>query len=196
MATHDPGPVLETVRLRLRPWRDADAGPFAVVNADPRVAEHLPAPLERPASDALLARIRAHFARHGFGLWAAETRAEERLLGFVGLQWVPFEAPFTPCVEAGWRLHPDCWGQGLATEGARAALRFGFEALGLEQIVAFTVPANGASRRVMAKLGMRHDPAGDFDHPALPAGHSLRRHVLYRLRRDEPHGRAHAGEGP
>lgn len=116
-------------------------------------------------------------------------------MGFVGLQRVPFVARFTPCVEIGWRLQPDCWGRGLATEGARAAIRFGFETLGLEEIVAFTVPANGASLRVMAKLGMRRDPADDFDHPALPAGQPLRRHVLFRLQRDEPRGRARAGEG-
>jgi RimJ/RimL family protein N-acetyltransferase len=104
-------------------------------------------------------------------------------LGFIGLSVPSFDAPFTPCVEVGWRLATDCWGQGLATEGAREIVHHGFTALGLEEIVSFTVPANAKSRRVMEKLGMTHNSVDDFDHPRLPAGHPLRRHVLYRLNR-------------
>jgi RimJ/RimL family protein N-acetyltransferase len=149
------------------------------------VAEFLHAPLSREESDALIARIEAHFDEHGFGLWAVEVPGVAPLAGFVGLSVPRFEARFTPCVEIGWRLAPACWGSGYATEGARAALDFGFGELGLEEIVSFTVPANTRSRRVMEKLGMSHRAEDDFDHPALPEGHRLRRHVLYRLARAE-----------
>jgi RimJ/RimL family protein N-acetyltransferase len=173
---------IETKRLLLRGWRDADREPFARMNADPRVMEYQPALLTRPESDALVDRIEAHFAEHGFGLWAAELQATGEFVGYVGLAVPRFEAHFTPCVEIGWRLAAEYWGQGLATEGARAALRDGFDELGLNEIVSFTVPENVRSRRVMEKLGMTHDPADDFEHPLLPEGHPLRRHVLYRMR--------------
>lgn len=173
-------PQLRTERLLLRRWRDDDRAPFAALNADPRVTEFLPAPLSRADSDALVDRIEAHFAAHGFGLWAVEVPGEIPFAGFVGLAVPAFEAAFTPCVEVGWRLAAACWGRGYASEGARAALAFGFAQLALAEIVSFTVPANVRSRRVMERLGMTRDPADDFDHPALPDGHPLRRHVLYR----------------
>ena len=153
------------------------------MNADPRVTEFLPTPLDRPASDALVARVEAHFQKHGFGLWAVEIRGSGSFAGFVGLQTPPFEAPFTPCVEIGWRLAPETWGKGYATEAALAVIHHGFTTLGLQEILSWTVPANVRSQRVMAKLGMTHDPRDDFDHPLLSEGHPLRRHVLYRLRR-------------
>lgn len=174
---------VRTARLLLRRWCASDRDPFAALNADPRVAEHLPSVLSRAESDALATRIEAHFDAHGFGLWAVEVPGELSFAGFVGLSVPGFDAPFTPCVEIGWRLGADCWGRGYATEGARAALDVGFRVLGLDEIVSFTVPANLRSRRVMAKLAMTRDPADDFEHPALPAGHPLRRHVLYRLAR-------------
>ncbi|MBL8673403.1 MAG: GNAT family N-acetyltransferase [Rhodospirillales bacterium] len=177
------GPSLETARLRLRPWAARDLAPFAAMNADPRVMEHFPGTLTRAESDALVARIEEHFVRHGFGLWAIEVAADGAFAGFTGLAVPRFEAPFTPCVEIGWRLAPAHWGQGYATEAAQAALAFGFKTAGLEEIVSFTVPANLPSRRVMERLGMTRRPEDDFDHPALPSGHELRRHVLYRLRR-------------
>jgi RimJ/RimL family protein N-acetyltransferase len=129
-------------------------------------------------------QIDAHFDRRGFGLWAVELLETRELGGFVGLSVPSFDAPFTPCVEIGWRLARLCWGRGYATEAARAALSFGFERLGLEQIVSFTVPANLRSRRVMERLGMHRDAAADFEHPGLPPGHPLRPHVLYRLDRE------------
>ena len=178
-----PPPELTTERLRLRRWRPEDLEPFAAINADPLVAEHFPSLLSRHESDALAARIEAHFAEHGFAQWAVEIPGEAPFAGFIGLSVPRFEAHFTPCVEIGWRLAASCWGRGYATEGAHAALAFGFEALGLEEIVSFTVPANVRSRRVMEKLGMRRDPADDFEHPLLPPGHRLRQHVLYRLAR-------------
>lgn len=177
-----PPPDLRTERLLLRQWRHDDLAPFADLNADRRVMEHFPAPFSRAESDDMVDRLRAHFSAWGFGLWAVEVVGGPSFIGFAGLCRPRFEAPFTPCVEVGWRLGAAHWGRGYATEAARAAVAFGFAHAGLEEIVSFTVPGNHRSRRVMEKLGMRHDPADDFDHPSLPAGHPLRRHVLYRLR--------------
>lgn len=174
---------LTTERLLLRRWKPADRAGFALLNADPRVVEFLPAALSCEASDQVADRIESHFAQHGFGLWAVEINGVASFAGFVGLSIPRFEAHFTPCVEVGWRLASEHWGRGYATEGARAAVAFGFRELGLEEIASFTVPENVRSRRVMEKVGMSHDSAGDFDHPALPEGHRLRRHVLYRLAR-------------
>jgi ribosomal-protein-alanine N-acetyltransferase len=177
------GPILTTARLRLRQWREEDLAPFAALNADPQVMEFFPKVLTRAESDAVAGRIRDHFARHGFGLWAVEAPGAADFVGFVGLAVPSFEAHFTPCVEIGWRLGREHWGHGYATEAASAALAFGFGARALDEIVAFTVPANIASRRVMGRLGMRRLPADDFEHPAIAEGHPLRPHVLYRLRR-------------
>jgi RimJ/RimL family protein N-acetyltransferase len=177
------GPILTTARLRLRQWREEDLAPFAALNADPQVMEFFPKVLTRAESDAVAGRIRDHFARHGFGLWAVEAPGAADFVGFVGLAVPSFEAHFTPCVEIGWRLAREHWGHGYATEAASAALAFGFGARALEEIVAFTVPANIPSRRVMGRLGMRRLPSDDFEHPAIPDGHPLRSHVLYRLRR-------------
>lgn len=175
--------VLQTDRLILRDWRESDRQPFSEINADPRVMESMPAPLSPEESDLLVDQIESHMQSHGFGLCAVELRQNHAFIGFIGLAVPSFQAQFTPCVEVGWRLSADHWGQGLATEGAREMIRYAFEVLGLDEVVSFTVPANLGSRRVMEKLGMTHDPADDFDHPKLPEGHPLRRHVLYRLRR-------------
>ena len=126
--------------------------------------------------------IEAHFREHGFGLCAVELRQNHSFVGFIGLAVPKFQASFNPCVEIGWRLSPEYWGQGLATEGAREVVRYAFGDLGLKDLVSFTIPGNGRSRLVMEKLGMTHNPADDFDHPNLPQEHPLRRHVLYRLR--------------
>jgi RimJ/RimL family protein N-acetyltransferase len=172
--------MIETNRLQLRHWRTEDLPAFAAMNADPRVVEFLPKALDRAESDARAARIRQHFAIHGFGLWAVEVPGVADFIGFVGLSIAEFEAHFTPCVEVGWRLAHEYWGLGYATEAARAALDFGFNRLALKEIVSFTVPANRRSRAVMERIGMTRTPADDFDHPSLPEGHRLRRHVLYR----------------
>lgn len=173
-------PEIGAARLRLRAWREEDRPAFAALNADPRVMEHLHGLLSRRESDALVDRIEAHFGLHGFGLWAVELRDAACFAGFVGLSVPRFEAHFTPCVEVGWRIAHEHWGQGFATEAATAALAFGFERLGLEEIVSFTVPANLRSRGVMDRIGMTHEPADDFDHPMFDASHRLSRHVLYR----------------
>jgi RimJ/RimL family protein N-acetyltransferase len=177
----DPS-TLVTGRLILRPWREADFVPYAAINADPRVMEHYPKTLTRAESDAGALRIKARFEEQGWGLWAMELRATGTFVGFTGLQKPPFEAHFTPCVEIGWRVAFAHWGQGLAPEAARAALAYGFEDLGLTEIVAMTATQNLRSMRVMEKIGMTRDPADDFDIPVLPEGHRLRRHVLYRTR--------------
>jgi RimJ/RimL family protein N-acetyltransferase len=176
-------PELRTKRLILRRWISEDREPFAILNADPAVMEHFPATLSRAESDALADRIEAHFAKHAFGLWAVEIPGVAPFVGYVGLSAPSFQAHFTPCVEVGWRLARDHWGKGYATEGARAALAFGFEQLHLDEIVSFTTSANLRSRRVMERIGMGHSLADDFDHPGLPEGHPLRRHVLYRIGR-------------
>ncbi len=180
--------TLSTPRLILRPWRDADVDAFAAMFGDPAVMEFLmPAP-DRAAIEAIVGRVRAHFAQHGFGWWAAELKApgnktSGQFIGFIGLSHVPFEAHFTPAVEIGWRLASAHWGKGYATEGAKAALAAGFTRLGLQEIVSFTVPANRRSWHVMQRIGMTHHEADDFDHPRLAEGDPLRRHVLHRISR-------------
>lgn len=176
---------LTTPRLLLRQWREADRAPFADLNADPEVMAHFPSLLTRAESDALAERIAAGLSEWGWGLWAVEVADTGEFAGFIGINRTLFEAPFTPAVEIGWRLARAHWGQGLATEGARAALDHGFGSLGLDEIVSFTVPGNRRSQRVMEKLGMHRDPADDFEHPSIAAGDPLRRHLLYRLARSE-----------
>lgn len=187
MAAAVPGPAgssappttIEGARLRLRPWRDEDRAPFAAMNADPAVMRHFPATLSRADSDAMLDRIRAHHAAHGWGFWCVESREGGAFLGMVGLQGIPWQARFTPAIEIGWRIAPPFQRRGFAEEAARLALRFGFGTLALAEIVAFTIPANAPSWRLMEKLGMAAD--GMFDHPRLPQGHPMRPHRLYRL---------------
>jgi len=168
-------------RVILREWREADREDFAAMNADPAVMRHFPAMLSRAESNALLDRIQAHHATHGFGVWAVE--ADGALAGMCGLLRVAFEAPFTPAVEIAWRLRPAFQGRGLAAEAASMALVEGFGRLGLERIVAFTVPANEPSWRLMERLGMRR--GGCFGHPRLPADHPLHAHVWYLLDRQD-----------
>jgi RimJ/RimL family protein N-acetyltransferase len=182
--------TLTTPRLLLRPWRDDDVDAFAAMFDDPAVMEFLMpargrmsafADADHAAINAIVGRVRAHFDRHGFGWWAAELRETGAFIGFIGLSYIPFEAHFTPAVEVGWRLASAYWGQGYATEGARASLEAGFTQLSLSEIVSITVPANARSRRVMERIGMARAPADDFDHPRLAEGDPLRRHVLYRI---------------
>lgn len=172
--------TLDTARLILRRWRDDDGGPFAALNADPVVMEHFVAPMTREQSDDFVDRIEAHFDEHGWGLWAVEVKSTGSFAGFIGL-WPPNWKP--ELVEVGWRLAHEFWGHGYAPEGAAAVVADGFDRLGLEEIVSFTAMANERSQRVMQKIGMTRDPSDDFDHPNVPEGHPLRRHVLYRQRR-------------
>jgi RimJ/RimL family protein N-acetyltransferase len=170
---------LRGARVTLRQWRNADHAAFAQLNADPVAMEFFPSTLSPEESDAMVQRCHDAIAERGWGFWCLEIGGA--CAGFTGLNVPTFEAPFMPGVEIGWRLHPRYWGHGYATEAARLALDYGFGALRLQEIVSFTAVANVRSRAVMERIGMRHDAAGDFDHPRLPPGHRLRRHVLYRL---------------
>ncbi len=176
-------PTLRTERLLLRPWRAEDRDALWAMQSDPAVMEFLMPVPDRAASDAVADRIARHFADHGFGLWVVEVPGVTPFAGYCGLVHVPYVAHFTPAVEIGWRFLRASWGHGYATEAARACLRHGFDVLGLDEIIALTVPANRRSRAVMERLGMIHDPSDDFDIPTVPEGHRLRHHVLYRLPR-------------
>lgn len=175
--------MIRTERLLLRSWRPTDRDRFAEMNADAEVMEHFPSTLDRAASDGLADRAQQHLDEHGWGLWAVEAIGDESFVGFTGLAVPRFEAPFTPCVEVGWRLGVEHWGKGYATEAARAALSVAFGKLDLDEVVSFTAVGNTRSRQVMERLGMVEDT--EFDHPALSdpdvEGHHLCRHVLYRL---------------
>lgn len=176
-------PTLRTSRLLLRQWRPQDIDAFAALNADPAVMEHFPAPLSRAESAALLARLTAHIEAQGWGLWAVEVPGVADCIGYCGLKQVPFAAAFTPAVEIAWRLARPYWGQGYAWEAARAALDFGFQQLGLPEIVAYTIPRNVRSERLMQRLHMQRVAPALFEHPLLPVGHPMRLHVLYRISR-------------
>lgn len=170
----------------LRGFRSTDLPAFAAMNADPRVMEHYLAPLSRAQSDDLVERVAATWEERGFGLWAVEVRSSGEFIGYAGLWPVPAQVPVrrrasSLAVEVGWRLAVSAWGHGYATEGAREALRFAFDEVCLDQVVSFTSVQNLRSQRVMQRLGMQRD--GEFEHPALPVGHRLRPHVLYRLTR-------------
>ncbi len=163
------------------------------MNADPRVMEHFPEPCPKERSDAFLDRIEARWQELGYGLWAVERLDSGVFIGFVGLSAATFSATFTPAVEVGWRPAAEHWGYGFATEGAAAALLFGFNVVGLNEIVSFTARRNERSRHVMERLGMVHDPALDFDHPTVPPAHPVRPRVFYRMTRaqwTELHGPA------
>jgi RimJ/RimL family protein N-acetyltransferase len=181
----DRVPTRRTERLVLRPWRASDREPFAALNADPVVMEHLQGTMDRAASDASVDRIHACWADRGWGLWAVEVPEVSPFIGYVGLWPADFVAPGT--VEVGWRLAREFWGNGYAPEAAADALRFGFQDVGLDEVVSFTVPQNSNSWRVMEKIGLRRAPGRDFDHPRVdPTQHPrLVRHVLYALTADE-----------
>ena len=167
--------------MRLRDWCDSDVEAWVAMNSDPRVTEFFAKSYPRVASEASAAAIREQLRRDGYGWWAVEVRGGEPFVGVIALQAVPFQAPFTPANEIGWRFGAGHWGLGYATEGARAVLDYAFTALNWPEVVAFTAAQNLRSRRVMERLGMTNDPADDFDHPNIAAGHPLRRHVLYRI---------------
>ena len=186
---------LHSSRLTLRSWEDRDRAPFAALSADAVVMQYLSPLPTLDASNAWIDRQRAQFAEHGAGYWAVELRETRQLVGAVGLSRPSYEAHFTPAVGVGWRLARPFWGCGYASEAAEAALRFGFEELGLDEIVAITIPANLRSQQVMQRLGMTYSSDDDFDHPRLPEGDPRRRCVLFRLsRRDWAQARSVAGQ--
>ncbi len=173
--------MIETPRLVLRPWRRSDFAAFADQNADPVVMRFLGGPLTRADSDAYVERAMQHLADHGFGKWAIELPGVAPFIGAVGLSHIRIETSFTPAVEVAWRLHRDYWGQGYATEAARASIDDGFNRAGLSEIVAMTALPNLPSQRVMQRLGMTRSI--EFDHPSRAERDPMRRHVLYRLQR-------------
>ena len=175
--------TIETSRLLLRPWRDEDIESWVAMNADPRVMEYFVNPYDRAQSESSASTMRTSLERDGYGFWVVEVKDSISFAGVIALVDVPFEAHFTPAREIGWRLIYDAWGEGYATEGAKAALDFAFTTLRWEEIVSMTSVLNLRSRRVMERIGMTHDPLDDFDHPRIPDGHRLKRHVLYRLKR-------------
>ncbi|MHB1140036.1 MAG: GNAT family N-acetyltransferase [Microthrixaceae bacterium] len=178
-------PRLRTARLVLRDWREADLAPFGELNADPVVMEHFPTTLDDAANRALVERLRRRWREEGRSWWVVEESSTGSFVGAVGLLSVDFAAPFhdldRPATEVGWRLARHAWGRGYATEAAHAALQWGWTIAGLSEVLSFTSTGNVRSRRVMERLGMTRDPAGDFDHPRVVAGSPLRRHVLYRV---------------
>lgn len=174
---------LETERLKLRDWCDADRAIFAAMNADPEVMRFFPAPQSREESDASMDRCMARIRDDGFGFWAAELKETGAFIGFIGIQKAPDYLPCAPAIEIGWRLDASVWGRGLAPEGATAALAYAFETLGAEEVISITTVGNLPSRRVMEKIGMTYDAQGDFDHPMIPEDSPIRPHVLYRVAR-------------
>jgi ribosomal-protein-alanine N-acetyltransferase len=176
---------LQTERLLLRAWREEDLEPFTALNGDPEVMRYFPRLLDRDATAEVVKKMRAHHDTYSFGYWPIEVPGVAPFIGIVGLMITPFKAHFTPCIEVAWRLARPYWGQGYATEGARASLTFAFKYLPiLEEVVAFAVPDNQRSLGVMERIGMVRGAEDDFDHPALAEGHSLRRHCLYRMSRE------------
>ncbi len=170
--------MIQTERLLLRQWTDADREPFAALNADPIVMEHFPKTLSRAESDAFVDRHTAIIEERGWGLWAVEVHETRTFIGFTGLAVPVFDADFVPCVEIGWRLAAHSWGNGYATEAATAVLADAFDELGLADVVSFTFVGNDRSRRVMERIGLTERL--EFDHPNLP-GSRIERHVLYGL---------------
>ncbi len=168
-----------TPRLKLREWKEEDKEPFFKLNSDPRVMEFMPKLLSKEESDNFVERIKTHFHDHQYGLFAVELIENQNFIGFIGLSIPKFDTFFTPCVEIGWRLAYDYWGKGYATEGAKASLNYGFNKLSLAEIVSFTVPKNFRSRQVMERIGMKY--ISEFNHPLLSKGHSLEKHVLYKI---------------
>ena len=177
--------IIETERLILRTWKKEDEDEYYRINQDPKVLEFLRGPLTMQQVKDFINFVNQQFEKIGYTLWAAEEKSSGKLMGFIGLDPLKWEAPFGPCVEIGWRLGSEFWGKGYATEGAKAALDYGFNKCGLNEIVSFTVPANIRSLRIMEKIGMHRDLKGDFAHPKLPADHPLSRHVLYRLKKEQ-----------
>lgn len=176
--------VIETERLILRTWQDSDAEPYFQINQDPRVIEFLMGPMSMEKVHAFIKGANDHHEKLGYTLWAAELKATGALIGFVGLNFLDWDTPFTPAIEIGWRLGSQFWGCGYATEAAKACLDYGFNKCDLTEIIALTVPDNKRSIHVMEKLGMKRDLESDFTHPKVPPDHRLSHHILYRFAKD------------
>ncbi|TGV79610.1 N-acetyltransferase [Mesorhizobium sp. M00.F.Ca.ET.149.01.1.1] len=185
---------IRTERLILRNWEERDRALFHRINSDERVMEFFPFRRDRAAADATMHEILGRVREKRIVFHDPGSAATGECIGFVGLSGtedIDVLAPGT--IEIGWRLAPEFWGKGYVTEAAEAWLAFGFETLGLDEIVSFAVEENHRSTAVMKRLGMRADPAADFDHPAVPDSHPhLKRHVMYRLWREDWQARKRA----
>lgn len=171
---------IETERLKLRQWKEADFPVFARINADPEVMQYFPNTYSEQESNAWAIKIQTLINQRGWGLWALETKSDGVFIGFVGLHIPIVKLPFSPCIEIGWRLAKASWGKGYATEAAKAALNIAFEKLKLTEIVSFTAVSNTRSRAVMERLHMENVNQ-NFFHPSVPEGSAVREHVLYKL---------------
>ena len=176
--------IIETLRLGLRRWVAADLPPFIRMNRDAAVMQYFPHLYSPDESVAMVRRIDAFFDANGYGLYALELRSTGAFIGYTGFARPSFDSWFTPCVEIGWRLRHEAWGQGYATEAALACLDHGFGPLGLKEVFSFTAVLNTPSQKVMQRIGMAR--LGEFDHPRLEPGHRLRRHVLYKIEKQAP----------
>ncbi|PIK16393.1 GNAT family N-acetyltransferase [Halobacteriovorax sp. JY17] len=177
--------IIETERLILRQWKNSDIEPFIQLNLDTETMKFFPSTYGREVSEKLIERERERIKQDDIGLLAVEVKETGEFIGFIGLGRPAYETPFTPCTEIGWRIYRDFWGKGYATEGARSVIEFAFTELGLEEVVSFTSKLNKPSIRVMEKIGMKRDLGGDFDHPMVDDGDKLKRHVLYRIKKDD-----------
>lgn len=177
--------ILETERLVLRTWEDQDLKDILAMNQDPKVMQYFPSLQDLEATKCLMNKVEQHFAEYGYSLYAAIRKDTEEFIGFIGLFKTQFKAHFTPATEIGWRLLSEQWGKGFAVEGAKAVLKYAFEELKLPEIVSFTSQKNKRSIRLMQKIGLERDEKDDFDFPDMPADNPLKRHVLYRLTRDD-----------
>lgn len=173
-----------TKRLILRQWQENDFKPFFTMNSDEQVMEFYPSLLSQEQSDEMALRCQSLISERGWGFWALEEKSTNRFIGFTGLHIPDHDLPFSPCVEIGWRLSPEFWGQGLVTEAAQAALRVAFTKLNLDEVVSFAVKDNVRSLAVMKRLGMLRE-ASNFEHPALPVGHKLREHALFKIKQSQ-----------
>jgi RimJ/RimL family protein N-acetyltransferase len=172
--------IIKTSRLILRRWHEKDCIPFFEINQDDKVLEFLPGPMSEEQIHDFIHYQNLQLENRRYMLWAVELQKTGELIGFIGLNYFDKPAHFSPAVEIGWRLGSQHWGFGYATEGALASLNYGFNQLEINEIVAFTVPDNLRSRKVMEKIGMTQDIHGSFSHPKLPKEHRLSTHVLYR----------------
>lgn len=177
--------IIETERLLLRTWLPKDIEPYYLINQDPKVIEYLLGPLSQEKVETFITRANTQQKERGFTLWAVELKESQHLIGFIGLNYTDWESKFTPAVEIGWRLGSQYWNKGYATEGAKAALKYGFEKMGLNEIISFTVPENVRSIQIMKKIGLKRDVHSDFSHPKLSLDHKLSKHILYRITKEE-----------
>jgi RimJ/RimL family protein N-acetyltransferase len=168
----------------LRQWKDSDVEPFVQMNSDPEVMRYFLAPMTRTEAEESIVLLRSAIDQRGWGVWAVEVEGD--FAGMVGLNIPRYPLPFSPCTEVLWRLRKEYWGHGIGYAAANEAVEFGFSKLALEEIVAFTTPPNARSIRLMERLGFTRDLDGDFGHPAVPVGHGLRRHILYRKKKPDP----------